>query len=245
MKKKIIIVVFSLLLAFSIYKISSYYIKINSNNKANEKLVKDVVKIEKVIIDEEEVEIVTIDYDTLLGINKDVKAWIRFNHEKINYPVVQTNNNDYYLNHDFYKKSTFLGAIFMDYRNDYPNDKNTILYGHNITDGSMFGSLREALKSGFFDDSDNRIIEIIDIKNNVYHYEIFSIYTIVKEEYYLTTGFENDDAYLEFLNTLKSRSNIDFGISLDETDNILTLSTCDGVGATNNRLVIHAKLIKK
>lgn len=213
-----------------------------SNKKMNDKLIKDVTKVEKVTVDDEEVEKFTVDYDSLLSINKDVRGWIKFNNDKVNYPIVQSTDNYYYAIYNIHKNRSSLGSIFMDYRNHSLKDKNVILFGHNSTDGSMFGSLRDALNDNFFENQENRIIEIIDLDNNTLHYEIFSVYTIIKEEYYITTNFNNNSEYLKFLETIKSRSFKDFNSDLSEVDSILTLSTCDGVGGTNRRLVIHAKL---
>ena len=131
----------------------------------------------------------------------------------------------------------------MDYRNRSLKDKNVVLFGHNSASGTMFGSLKEALKADFFDKKENRIIEIIDVDNNVQHYEIFSIYSITKEEYYITTDFATNEEYMEFLDTIKVRSIKRFESDLSNTDTILTLSTCNGVSGTSRRLVVHAKLI--
>lgn len=227
---------------FSIFKMSSFLIEITNNKNLNDELIKDAIKIETTVIDNEEVEQFKIDFDSLASINQDIKGWIRFNEEKINYPFVQSYNNSYYLNRSFNKKKNSLGTIFMDYRNLSLEDQNVVLFGHNSTDGSMFGSLKDALKDNYFNQEENRIIELIDIDNTIRYYEIFSIYTILKEEYYITTEFNSDIEYKNFLETIKNRSIRYFDSDLTNTNNILTLSTCNGVGGTSNRLVIHAKL---
>ena len=241
-KKNALIIVLSCIFLFSLFKMTVFLIEITRNKNMNKDLIKDVIKIEKTIVNNEEVEEFAVDFESLSNMNKDVRGWIRFNHDKVNYPIVQTTDNSYYLNHTFHKKKNSLGTIFMDYRNQSWEDKNVVLFGHNSTDGSMFGSLRDTLEDNFFDNEENRIIEIIDVNNNIYYYEIFSVYTIIKEEYYITTNFDSNIEYMEFLNTIKKRSIRDFNINLSENDKILTLSTCNGVGGTNKRLVIHARL---
>lgn len=79
----------------------------------------------------------------MLEKNKDTKGWIRYNSNKINYPIVQAKDNDYYLDKNFYKKYNQAGSIFMDYRNNSFNDKNVVLYGHSMLDNLMMGSLKD------------------------------------------------------------------------------------------------------
>jgi sortase B len=227
---------------FSIFKIFNYYHDINKNNKENKKLINDVIRVVEDENNESGVKTI-VDFSKLLERNKDTKGWIRYNNEKINYPVVQSKNNEYYLTRDFYKKYNQAGSIFMDYRNNSFDDKNVVLYGHSMLDNSMFGSLQDIFKTNFFDKEENNIIELRDLDNNILKYQIFSYYIIEKEEYYITTSFKNDKEYLTFLNTLKNRSYKDFNINLDANDKTLTLSTCSGVEGTTKRKVVHAKRI--
>ena len=105
----------------------------------------------------------------------------------------------------------------------------------------MFGSLSKVLKSSWYDNKDNHIIRVsIESENTLW--QIFSVYKIKTENYYITTYFDSDDEYLEFLNTISSRSLYDFNTKLNKDDKILTLSTCY---SDTERTVVHAKLIKK
>ena len=132
----------------------------------------------------------------------------------------------------------------MDYRNRSSfQDRNVVLFGHSMLDKTMFGSLNDVWKKDFFNTKENGIIKIIDANNNPSTYEIFSYYTIDKEEYYIKTSFLSDSEFIEFLNIIKKRSLKDFNINLTEKDKILTLSTCAGTGGTNKRKVIHARKI--
>lgn len=247
MKKKyvvnILLAILTIVLIFSITKLILFYREVYINKKLNSDLINEAVEINKIIDGNEEIEKISIDFTKLSNTNKDVVGWIRFNNDKVNSPFVQSSDNSYYINHSFNKQKNSLGTIFMDYRNNTLKDRNVVIYGHNSVSGTMFGSLKQALKKEFFDTKGNEIIEIIDLNNNIYHYEIFSIYTITKEEYYITTDFESDDKYLEFLNTIKKRSIIKFDTELTALDRILTLSTCNGAAGTSTRLAIHAKLV--
>lgn len=238
--RNIIIAVLVIVFLFSLFKIATYYKDMHESKVVNEELVEEYVKIE---VDEEDNEIVTIDFDKLKETNKDVIGWIRYNDEKINYPIVHTKNNEYYLTHTFVKKNNQAGSIFMDYRNKSFDDRNVVIFGHALLDNTMFGSLREMLKEGYFDDESKYYIEIINTDNKTLTYEIFSYYIIEMEEYYITTSFDGDKSFNEFLKTIKGRSKKKFDVELTTNDKILTLSTCYGTTGTTKRQVVHAKLI--
>ena len=248
MKKIIInglIVIFALIFIFSAFKISKFFIDLNNNKKMNEEIIEKFIKIEEPSVDdndEDNNEKITVDFGNLLNINSDVRGWIMFNGNKVNNPITQSSDNNYYLDHSIYKTNNSLGTIFMDHRNLSFDDRNVVLFGHNSTDGSMFGSLKETLEDSFFNKYENSLIKIIDTDNTIKYYEIFSVYTIVKEEYYITTNFNSDEEFMKFLTIVKGRSIKDFKIDLSATDKVLTLSTCDGVGGTDRRLVVHARL---
>ena len=183
-----------------------------------------------------------VDLSDLKKKNEDVIAWLEVGGTNIDYPIVKGNDNKYYLNHTIEKKESRAGWLFMDYRNKVDNkDRNTIIYGHRRLDNTMFGTLIRVLNNDWFKDKNNHIIRMSnDYENTIW--QIFSVYKIKKESFYLKTVFPNN-SYLEFLNTIKKRSIYDFNTSLNNDDYILTLSTCyDNNGM---RIVVHAKLIKK
>lgn len=174
--------------------------------------------------------------------NPETVAWIKVNGTNINYPVVQHNDNSYYLEHDFYQRKTNIGAIFGDYRNNFETfDNNTILYGHNLINRSMFGMIPKMLNTSWFSNPNNHYIKLSTKTSNSI-WQIFSIYKIEPTTDYLQAKFNSTTNYQDFLNTLKNRSNYNFNIDLNYTDKIITLSTCDDIGT--KRVVLHAKLIK-
>ena len=181
-----------------------------------------------------------VDFKELKSVNSDVNSWITVDGTNVNYPVVQTTDNDYYLNHDIMKNMRSTGWVFMDFRNEPDmSDQNTIFYGHNLLNKTAFGSLQTLLSKDWYKGSNHYIV--VRTEKESFVYEVFSCYTFDPEVYYLTTYFSSDDEYMEFLNTLKSRSKFDFGVDLTSDDRIITLSTCtdDNMG----RKVFHAKLI--
>ncbi len=184
-----------------------------------------------------------IDFNQLLKRNSDTVGWIEVKGTNINYPIVQTTDNNYYLTHAFDKTENEAGWVFMDYRNDSVNfNQNTIIYAHSRLTGSMFGSLKNILNSSWYTNKNNHIIRLSTPTENTM-WQVFSVYTIPKESYYITPSFNSNEAYQEFLNTMKSRSEVEFSAEVNTNDKILTLSTCkDNFG---NRVVMHAKLIKK
>ena len=131
----------------------------------------------------------------------------------------------------------------MDYRNDAVNfNQNTIIYAHSRYNGTMFGSLKNILNSSWYTNKENHIIRLSTPTENTM-WQVFSVYTIPKESYYITTSFNSNETYSKFLNTIKSRSEVEFSGTVNTNDRVLTLSTCqDNFG---NRIVMHSKLIKK
>ena len=184
-----------------------------------------------------------VNFNELLQKNSDTVGWIKVNGTNINYPIVQTTNNDYYLNHAFDKSRNDAGWVFMDYRNNAVNfDQNTILYAHSRYNGTMFGSLKNILNSAWYNNKNNYIIKLSTPTENTM-WQVFSVYSIEKESYYITTSFQSDETYSEFLTTMKNRSEVNFSATVNTQDKILTLSTCkDNFG---HRIVMHAKLIKR
>lgn len=181
-----------------------------------------------------------VNFDELTKKNNDTAGWVQVNGGNINYPYVHTTNNDYYLNHSFDKSYNGAGWVFLDYRND-PNNygRNNIIYAHSRLDNTMFGSLREVITPVWYNNTNNHIVKTSTKTSNAI-WQVFSVYTIKPESYYIKTKFSDDD-FLTFINTISSRSVHDFGVEVTIDDKILTLSTCY---FDNKRVVLHAKLIR-
>ena len=205
---------------------------VNSKNQKKESIYWSYIKMN----------MITVDFTDLIKQNKDTKGWIQVNGTNINYPFVQSNDNAYYLNHSFNKKKNEAGWVFLDYRNDINNlSKNNIIYAHSRLDKTMFGSLKNILKSNWYNDTDNHIIKLSTETENTL-WQVFSVYHIKTENYYITTDFKNDEEFQKFINTISSRSKLKFDATVDVNDTILTLSTCY---KTDEKVVLHDKLIKK
>lgn len=186
--------------------------------------------------------LINVDLNKIKEKNNDTVGWITVGGTSINYPFVQTTNNDYYLKRSFDKSYNTGGWIFLDYRNDVKNlNQNTIIYGHGRADKTMFGSLKNILHNGWLNNSDNFIVKLSTFNENTL-WQVFSVYEIPTTSDYLSVDFISDDAYRNFLDLIKTRSAYDFNTSVSVDDKMITLSTCYN---KKIKLVLHAKLIKK
>lgn len=235
-----------IIIIISLYYIYLWYI----DNKKTENILNEIyenanVSSDNISIDNDlKIEVENIDFNKLINKNPDTIGWIKVLGTDINYPVVQTNNNDFYLTHSFDKSYNKAGWIFADYINknlkNNELDKNTIIYGHNRQNNSMFGTLSNVFKKEWLSNKENHYINFSTLNNNMV-WEVFSTYTIEKEEYYIQSNFSSDEEYISFLNTIKNRSTYKYDVNISKEDKILTLSTCTNIG--EGRTVLHAKLI--
>ena len=250
-----VIIIFIVLVSFA-YVFYDNYISMRKDKELQDKLKKviDVNKKDsledinkdlpdnKKIKEDKYAKILNSDLASLLSVNPDVVGWLTVNGTKINYPILQATDNEYYLKHDIYSKKDSNGWIFADYRNNrFDLNDNLILYGHNrYSNGVMFGTLGNVLKSSWYKKSENHTLTYQALYGT-YHYKVFSVYTIEKTTDYLLTQFFDDQTRLDFYSMLKARSIYDFGVELKGSDKIITLSTCKD---DNDRIVLHAVLVK-
>ena len=265
-KKKniwILVILFSIFLAIIVFCLIKIFVW-SKDNKDTSKVINDITNAVNVTLrdddnntelvndtNEEETSdywyyikfpLIDVDITELKEKNSDTVGWINVNNTNINYPFVQGKDNSYYLSHSFDKKYNEAGWVFLDYRNSKDlNNKNTILYAHSRLDKTMFGSLSKVLKFSWYNNKDNHIIRLSTETENTL-WQIFSVYKIPEESYYITTNFNSNEEYTKFLNTIKQRSIHNFNTNLDINDKILTLSTCY---SDTERTVVHAKLIKR
>ena len=235
-----------IIIIISLYYIYLWYI----DNKKTENILNEIyenanVSSDNISVDNDlKIEVENIDFNKLINKNPDTIGWIKVLGTDINYPVVQTNNNDFYLTHSFDKSYNKAGWIFADYINknlkNNELDKNTIIYGHNRQNNSMFGTLSNVFKEEWLSNKENHYINFSTLNNNMV-WEVFSTYIIEKEEYYIQSNFSSNEEYISFLNTIKNRSTYKYDVNISKEDKILTLSTCTNVG--KGRTVLHAKLI--
>ena len=239
-KNKILITLIQIVLIAVIIFSGIKIIEWIKNNKKNKDIMSEIK--ENVVINNEmdsNNEEYKIDFAKLKQKNSDAIAWIKVNGTDIDFPVVKGTDNSYYLTHNFDKEKNKAGWIFADYRNKFDGtDKNIIIYGHNMKNGSMLASLKDVIKEEWYNSENNKYIALITENENC-KYQVFSVYQIETEEYYLQTNILN---FKEFVEKIKGRSKKNFNVDIKETDSILTLSTC--ADNTKYRVVLHAVKVK-
>lgn len=196
---------------------------------------------------EDEVPEVLDDYKTLLNMNKDLIGWLKIDDINIDYPVMQTNDNTYYLNHNFDKKSDKNGCLFLDYQCDVINrNTNLIIYGHNMLSGNMFGNLDKYSSEEYYKEHPKFEFDTIYEKGAyeivyVFRSKIYNEDDVVFKYY----QFFDVQSELEFNSNMAEMAKIslyDTGITPEYGDELLTLSTCD-YQEDNGRFVVVARKI--
>lgn len=184
----------------------------------------------------------SINFDELKAINEDTIGWIRFSPkpEEINYPIVQGRDNDEYLHRTFSANENTLGAIFLNVDNkaDF-SDRNSVIYGHRMKDGSMFRHLQDYDSQKFWKSNPYFYIYTPDGKKLTYH--IFAAGEVEDTSDIYQTQFESDDAFLKYLNTATGISLYDTGVKVDTGDTIVTLSTCTSANDEHRFVVLGVK----
>lgn len=183
-------------------------------------------------------------FKELLKQNSDVVGWITIDGTQIDYPILQSSNNETYLTYNFNHDSSRAGSIFLDYRNDITSPGlNTVVYGHRMKDGSMFQHLTKFLDEDFFES--HQTFEF-DTLYASYEAEIFAVYNTLTDFDYIKTDFANEKEYEQLLAAIQKESKYQTDIEVSADDSIITLSTCDyELDENEGRLVLQAKLVKK
>lgn len=214
-----------------------------------------------------------IDFESLKALNEDIIGWIEMEGIDVFYPVMQGENNEYYLYRTFMKTNNIAGALFADFRND-PTfaDRNTVIYGHNMKNGEMFGKLKkylpkpeeaepepteEAATDAPTDEADAPMdappeeekcaYEVspyfwIYTPDYIYKYEIYSVAIVGERSPDYRREFETDEEYQEFLDRTMGQSLLETGVTVDLEDTVVTLSTC--TYADELRLIVQGKRIE-
>lgn len=226
-KKMGIISIFFLIVFIGIFLYTSSNLVVwYKSNKELEKNEKDIFN-KVVTASEENPEKIEIDFKKLQEINSDVKGWITVENTNINYPILQTNNNEYYLKHDINKKYSSCGSIFLDCDSDASfTKKNTVIYGHNLLNGKMFAELTNILEGKL----GNNINIKIYLPEEEKEYEVFSVY--MGEP---SLEMKQNSSYEDILD----KSNLKFEYKEENKENnIITLITCNS--NSEKRIVVTA-----
>lgn len=188
----------------------------------------------------------SVDFDKLTAYNSELVAWIQIPNTQVDYPVARHDEGDqeYYLYHNMYQEPAYSGCIYMENTNagDF-SDNNTILYGHNMKNGSMFRGLHEFENSDFFEENQNIYVYTPGHKLT---YQIFAAYTTDATKLTLAYDFSKQEVYERYiegvLNIRSMDANIREGVTVTGEDKMITLSTCIG-GQPDKRYLVQGVLI--
>lgn len=178
---------------------------------------------------------ISVNWPELKIVNEDIVAWIQLPAVSISYPVLQGEDNTYYLHRSAEKEELFAGSIFMDsFNSPYFDNFNTILYGHNMRDGSMFAKLKDYNAQETLDSCPYFWIYT---QNADYLYQIFSVHTAQTGGKAYIVRFKDSKEYTDWLQEISDSTSVKANVSVLDGDKVVTLSTCTGDASA--RQVIH------
>ena len=156
--------------------------------------------------------------------NDDVVGILSFDNTDYSAPIMQGEDNEYYLNHTPDKEDNYMGSIYLDYRVDIDNSKKLLIFGHNSSKVDMpFKILENYYDKNYYDDHKYIYVTTNNVKKK---YEIFSVFVEYSDFTYMNINFTNDTEYLKHLNKLKNKSMYDTNVDVSADDEILLLQTC-------------------
>ena len=249
-KNKIIIAV--ILSIFLILAVS--YLVYNFYNSNKNKSIYDDLQ-ENIIPDETTNELAQVNSQFVDKVkeleqeNADVKGWLRIDDTRINYPLLQTTNNDYYLTHNYKKEKSSYGSIFINNNCNIKNENaNIIIYGHDMKDGQMFQDLIKYQDKSFYeqhpiikiatDEKENEYQIIYAFKSRIFYQDEKNVF-----RFYRYFDFENENKYNEYINNCKKIQLYDTGTTATYGEQLITLVTCE-YSQENGRMVVVAKKIQ-
>lgn len=236
----IVIVVCLVIAGFSGWNLYKELHEYQESKETYEKLTPEVV-IENP--DTNEVDTAPLfDWEKLKGINGDFVGWIRLDDSTVDYPFVQGTDNEYYLKHLFDGTYNNSGCVFMDVNNNRDfSDKNTILYAHNMKNGTMFASIEKYKDASYYDGH-----KVIHIYTEAATYDVYPVAGIVTDgqDDYVRTSFNDDNDFMSYVNRFVSSSTFTSEQSIEPTDRIVMLSTCN-YDRSDGRYVLIGKLVQE
>lgn len=245
--RKIIFVLSLILLLAGLIYLIVYFVRKEDNNKIYEEVQKQnqVIEEEEPVAEEEPVEI-PIDFASLKATNPDIYAWIDIEDTNIHYPIVQSATDDtYYLEHTIEGVKGYPGSIYTEMANakDF-TDFNTLIYGHDMKDGTMFKHLHKFEDPEFFASHDTVTIYT---ETEIKTYRIFA--AIVYDNRHILNNYDNDDiedrkAFIQSLYDARSLKNqFREGMTIDENSRLITMSTCITGQPDKRYIVVAAEVV--
>lgn len=258
--KPTVMVIAVLVFVFSAYKLYDIFSEYKENTNEYQELSEDIVSVPEQEEPEQEkpkdktsenknyVPIdytkIVIDFSKLKNTNSDIVAWIRFpNPAVINYPIVQGNDNDKYLKTSFQGRKNFAGTLFVDVLSEGDfSGQNTFIHGHNMKNGSMFGSLRRYKTKSFC--TSNPYFYVYTPDGNVSTYQVFAACIVESDSRSYTKSYSTDEDFMDYINYIKQKSLYQTGVTVNADSQIISLSTCTG-RSDSQRLLVHGVKISE
>lgn len=244
--KKIVLTLLIVIFICGIGYMCYYFYNTNKNKKDNTNILNEI-DIDNTQVTEEKTEKM-LQLEELQKQNNEIIGWLEIENTNINYPVLQTNDNEFYLTHNYKKEKATGGSLFLDKDFDLINgSSNYLIYGHRSKQGLMFEDLMKYTKEDFYKEhtkikfttnTDDSIYEIISVfYSRVYYKNEKDVF-----RYYYFVNASNEQEYNDFVNNCKKASIYDTGVNASYGDQLLTLSTCE-YSKKDGRFVVVAKKI--
>ena len=236
-----------------LFKLGPYYLSRGKSKKDYQKMADKVVQTSteaedstgdtKPVNDDWWYKDVKVDLASLQKINSETAAWVRFDHPKqicVNYPVMACGSDEKYLHHNIYGKYSYPGVLFLSKDNSTDlSDYSQIIYGHNMRNGTMFGTLKRLKDKRIYKKNQYFTIYTIDM---AYRYRIFSVFATKVGSRVYTTGYAPDKEYQSYLHYLKANSEFNTHVKVSKEDPTTILSTCTS-SSDNSRFVVCGILV--
>ena len=248
-KKTIIIKSTALVAVLGIVICSIWLISIEYDHVVLRRDNKQIQNVMQNILDDRDPESEVYDFEKLYAQNPDIRAWIVIPGTDINYPICQTDNNDYYLKHNFNKEFSAFGTLFFDFQNNVNTSQNLTVYGHSVKNSQMFTNIRKYAKIDFY--KEHPIVQLITPEGMV-EYKVFAAMAMnaVPEDdngylyQFMQTDFERQRDFVSWIEEAFQRSIIQTPVDILPNDRIITLSTC-AYEFKNERFVVMARQIRE
>lgn len=248
--KRVVLIFLIAIFLYSGFQLAQYLYDGYTNSKLNDRMRQQYEVFQKTqelneeaqaeLTEEQKKQLYQQRFTQLREINSDIVGWIRIENSGIDYPVVQSNDNDFYLNHNVEKQASARGSIFMDYRNDHVNkDIHTVIYGHHMKDGSMFGELSKYKDADYYHTHNSITFESLEEETK---WEVFSVYIYSPNDQFFEYEFADEQQYATYLDKIIEKSMYSTGVEVTTDDQLLTLVTCT-YEVSDARFIIHAKRV--
>lgn len=194
----------------------------------------------KVVVKDEETQETGYDWDSLREMNGDVAGWIKMDDSTIDYPFVKGQDNEYYLHHLFNGEYNNSGCVFIDVNNNSDfSDKNTVLYAHNMRNGTMFADIEKFKDASYYES--HKVIHIYTPSNNYLVYPVAGMLSNGQDDY-VRVSFSDDNDFLTYVSRFVSNSTFTSENTIEAGDQMVMLSTCN-YDTYDGRFVLIGKLV--